>query len=100
MYAQAPRVVVSLIDADDSVRLDIIDDGAGFDASEWDHRASEEGASSYGLRFMRARLRELGGGLDVESAPGEGTAVSAHLPIYLGPDASSGQTHRANEETL
>ena len=100
VHAQASRVVVSLIDADDSVRLDIIDDGAGFDASEWDHRASEEGASSYGLRFMRARLRELGGGLDVESAPGEGTAVTAHLPIYLGPDASSGQTHRANEETL
>lgn len=43
VHAQASRVVVSLIDADDSVRLDIIDDGVGFDASEWDHRASEEG---------------------------------------------------------
>ena len=31
---------------------------------------------------MRARLRELGGGLDIESTPGEGTAISAHLPIH------------------
>jgi len=30
---------------------------------------------------MRSRLRDLGGGLDVESTPGEGTALSARLPI-------------------
>jgi signal transduction histidine kinase len=30
---------------------------------------------------MRARLRELGGDLDVESAPGEGAALSASVPI-------------------
>ena len=33
---------------------------------------------------MRARLRELGGGLDIESTPGEGTALSIHLPIRPG----------------
>jgi len=100
LHAQATRVVVSLIDADDSVRLDIIDDGAGFDVTEWEHRAAEEGSSSYGLRFMRARLRELGGGLDIESAPGEGTAVSAHLPIYRSQEAPTGQTGPSSEETL
>ena len=30
---------------------------------------------------MTERLRELGGGLDVESAPGDGTALSAHVPL-------------------
>lgn len=79
LHAAASRVVVSLIDADDAVRLDVIDDGAGFDLTAWE--AGQGSGSSYGLRFMRARLRELGGGLDVESAPGEGTAVSAHVPI-------------------
>ncbi|MDN5559306.1 MAG: sensor histidine kinase, partial [Ruaniaceae bacterium] len=82
LHAQATRVVVSLIDADDSVRLDIIDDGVGFDLNAWERSAR---TSSYGLRFMRARLRELGGGLDVESTPGEGTAISVHLPIHLDP---------------
>lgn len=80
LHARASRVVMSLIDAEDTVRLDIIDDGIGFEVDTWE--GTVEAASSYGLRFMRARLRELGGGLDIESAPGEGTAVSAHLPIH------------------
>jgi signal transduction histidine kinase len=33
---------------------------------------------------MRDRLRELGGGLDVESAPGAGAALSASVPIVAG----------------
>lgn len=83
LHAAAGRVVMSLIDDDLAVRLDIIDDGAGFDVEAWEADAGT-GSSSYGLRFMRSRLRELGGGLGVESAPGEGTAISVHLPI--GPD--------------
>ncbi|SJN37971.1 putative two component system histidine kinase [Microbacterium esteraromaticum] len=81
LHAQASRVVMSLIDAEDTVRLDIIDDGSGFDLAAWEQQ-SDTGSSSYGLRFMSARLRELGGGLDVESTPGEGTAISVHLPIH------------------
>ncbi|MGO1267354.1 MAG: sensor histidine kinase, partial [Microbacterium gubbeenense] len=83
LHAQATRVVMSLIDAEDSVRLDITDDGVGFDMAEWE-RAPDAASASYGLRFMRSRLRELGGGLDIESAPGEGTAVSVHLPLHHG----------------
>ena len=79
LHARASRVVMSLIDADDTVRLDILDDGTGFDQPAWE--GGTEAGSSYGLRFMRARLRELGGGLDIESTPGEGTALSIHLPI-------------------
>ena len=83
LHARASRVVMSLIDADDTVRLDVIDDGTGFDQPAWEQDA--DAGSSYGLRFMRARLRELGGGLDIESTPGEGTALSIHLPIRPGP---------------
>lgn len=83
LHSKATRVVASLIDAEDSVRLDITDDGVGFDMSAWE-RTPDAASASYGLRFMRSRLRELGGGLDIESAPGEGTAVSVHLPIHLG----------------
>ncbi|AZN29804.1 sensor histidine kinase [Flaviflexus salsibiostraticola] len=85
LHADAERVVVSLIDAEDSVRLDIIDDGSGFDVDAWEQ---DPAASSYGLRFMRARLRELGGGLDIESAPGEGTAISVHLPLRVDPTSA------------
>ncbi|WP_229116497.1 sensor histidine kinase [Parenemella sanctibonifatiensis] len=84
LHARADRVVLSLIDAEDSVRLDITDDGIGFDVAAWEQRGSTSG--SFGLRFMRSRLRELGGGLDIESTPGEGTALSIHLPIRAGHD--------------
>ncbi|MCA1307239.1 sensor histidine kinase [Microbacterium esteraromaticum] len=95
LHSHATRVVMSLIDAEDAVRLDIIDDGTGFDLVAWEADA-DAGASSYGLRFMRARLRELGGGLDIESTPGEGTAISAHLPV-----STSTRHHesRSQEET-
>ena len=98
LHAAATRVVLSLIDSGGSVRLDIIDDGRGFDLSAWE-RAAEDGSASrnYGLRFMRSRLRELGGGLDVESAPGEGTAVSIHLPIHRSPVGRSGAAPIAEE---
>lgn len=82
LHAGATRAVMSLIDDGPRVRLDVIDDGAGFDVGAWESRSEPEpDASGYGLRFMRARLRELGGGLDIESTLGEGTAISAHLPI-------------------
>ncbi len=77
-HSGAARVVVTLADADDAVRLDIVDDGRGFDPAGLDAPGLGGG---YGLRAMRARLRELGGGLDVESAPGDGTALSAHVPL-------------------
>ena len=94
LHAQATRVVLSLIADDATARLDLIDDGVGFDVAAWE--SGDQGRSTtsgYGLRFMRTRLRELGGGLDIESAPGEGTALSAHLPIAPAP------TRRAAQET-
>lgn len=88
LHAQAERVVVSLVDAVDAVRLDIVDDGIGFDAASWETLSADPAPSlgsaaggGYGLRAMRERLRELGGSLDVESAPGAGAALSASVPI-------------------
>ncbi|HLS01630.1 MAG TPA: sensor histidine kinase, partial [Beutenbergiaceae bacterium] len=71
-HANATRVTVTLTRVGDSIRLDVRDDGIGFDP---------ESGQGYGLRFMRERLTDLGGGLDVESAPNAGTALSAHVPI-------------------
>ncbi|MDN5716703.1 MAG: sensor histidine kinase [Janibacter sp.] len=81
-HADAQQVVVSLDETQDSVRVDVVDDGRGFDADLW--AATTPGSprdGGYGLRATRARLRELGGGLAIESAPGEGTALSAWIPL-------------------
>lgn len=79
-HAGASRVVVTLADEGDAVRLDVVDDGVGFDPAAVASRGSSP-SGGYGLPSTRARLRELGGGLDVESAPGEGVALSAHVPL-------------------
>lgn len=80
LHSSATQVVVNLADAEDSVRLDIVDDGSGFDADSW-ARSEGSAGSGYGLHSMRSRLRELGGGLDIESSVGQGTALSAHVPL-------------------
>lgn len=85
VHASASRVMVSLVDDNNNIRLDIIDDGAGFDVAAWNRDAGVGPSASYGLRFMRARLHELGGNLEVESTPGEGTAISVSLPARTGP---------------
>jgi signal transduction histidine kinase len=71
-HASAHRATVRLSYGQASVRLEVADDGAGFDP------AAVNGG--YGLRGMRSRVGEAGGRLDVRSAPGRGTSVSIEVP--------------------
>ena len=80
-HSAASRVVVTLSGLEDRVLLEVVDDGKGFDPPAVAERAGAYSHGGYGLPSTRARLRELGGDLAIESAPGEGTALSAHLPI-------------------
>lgn len=80
-HSGAGRVVVTLSGAEDEVRLDVVDDGVGFDPARATEPLGDVSRGGYGFFSTRARLAELGGGLAIESAPGEGTAVSAHLPV-------------------
>ena len=76
-HAGASRAVVTLTLMGDRAVLDVIDDGAGFDPAT----AAPGAGRGFGLAAARARAEELGGGLTVESAPGEGTGVSAAIPL-------------------
>jgi signal transduction histidine kinase len=88
LHANATRIVVNLVDAEDSVRLDIVDDGRGFNVESWGRKPEGATSTGYGLHSMRSRLRELGGGLDVESTEGAGTALSAYVPLGPPPVSS------------
>ena len=77
-HSKATHVQVTLARSDDEIRLDV-DDGVGFDTQAVPALPTLDGG--YGLRAMRERLAELGGGLDVESEPGGGTALSVHIPV-------------------
>ncbi|GLZ79886.1 two-component sensor histidine kinase [Actinorhabdospora filicis] len=79
-HSRAARAVVTLARIGDRVNLDVHDDGAGFDP---DAPVTVPGRG-YGLAAMRERAAALDGYLAVETAPGEGTAVSVSVPVKAG----------------
>lgn len=87
-HSRADRVVVTLACQDDVVRLDIVDDGVGFDVAKWE-ASTPTAEAGYGLGFIRSRLVQLGGGIDIVSSPGEGTTLSAHVPLRLSGEAGN-----------
>jgi signal transduction histidine kinase len=68
------RVIVST--SDEIVTIEVSDAGPGFDAHQ-----SLESDEHLGLVGMRERVESLGGTIVIESAPGSGTTVIAHLPL-------------------
>jgi signal transduction histidine kinase len=74
-HAQAQRVGVTLNRDGTHVRLQIVDDGQGFDIH------LPRSGRHVGLWSMRERVEQLGGQFEVRSAPGQGTAVSAVVPL-------------------
>ncbi|MFH8568716.1 sensor histidine kinase [Streptomyces sp. NPDC017993] len=86
-HAFATSVALTLSYLGDQVVLDIADDGHGFDPADASGRAgpaqppAATPVRGHGLPAMRARMRQLGGTLTIESAPGEGTVLSAAVPL-------------------
>ncbi|MFF8932109.1 sensor histidine kinase [Streptomyces longwoodensis] len=78
-HAGATTAVLTLTLLEDQVVLDVTDDGHGFDPAA--PATASAGTRGHGLPAMRARLGGLGGTLTVESAPGEGTVLSAAVPL-------------------
>ncbi|MFF9134486.1 sensor histidine kinase [Streptomyces sp. NPDC014806] len=79
-HAGAATATLTLTCLDDQIVLDVADDGRGFDAAASARRPAGS-VRGHGLPAIRARLRQLGGTLTIESAPGEGTVLSAAIPL-------------------
>jgi signal transduction histidine kinase len=72
-YANASCAVIRLGTGDRMLRFEVEDDGAGFDAA-----TAPRGS---GLQGMSDRLEALGGNIEIESAPGQGTSVIGRVPV-------------------
>jgi len=83
-HAKATRAEVVLEKQRDRLVLLIRDNGRGFD------QAVPSLSKSLGLLGMRERAAILGGRVDISSAPGKGTTVSAWIPLQ--PPGDSGAT--------
>jgi signal transduction histidine kinase len=64
---------VSLTQRDGHAELAVADAGRGFDPA-----AAQAGS---GLAHIRDRVAELGGTVDIDSAPGRGTTITVRVPV-------------------
>ena len=76
-HAEATRVAVEFSVDESSLRVDIADDGRGFDPAEVAHGLGH----GFGLQTMGERAESLGGRLEVSAAPQGGTRVTVTLPL-------------------
>ena len=72
-HAAATRTTVTLANSGGALVLEVHDDGVGF--------AGAGDAEGSGLQYMADRMAALGGRLEVEGRPGEGTWVTATVPV-------------------
>jgi signal transduction histidine kinase len=72
-YAEANSATVTLGERDGAVTFEVRDDGSGFDAATVSRGA--------GLTGIADRLDTVGGTVEVESAPGQGTCITGTVPI-------------------
>ena len=78
-HSGASRVRVTLTHEPEEIRLDVVDNGVGFDVAA--QAGKPAGLGHLGLDAMRSRAAELGGELTIESAPGGPTAISVAVPV-------------------
>jgi signal transduction histidine kinase len=100
-HAGVDSARIRLTDSADQVQITIEDDGTGFDVARLD--AADDPLNHTGLLRIRERLQPLGGSLDIESSPGNGTKVTVRIPT-LSPGAaeaveSERETHAVTEAT-
>jgi signal transduction histidine kinase len=71
-YSGAIKAEVRLAQTNGELRLEVTDDGSGFDTVEMSYGT--------GLQGMADRLDAIGGTLRVASTPGEGTTIHGRIP--------------------
>lgn len=75
-HAGATTLDISLIKDKDGISGTIEDNGKGFDTTD------KEKFEGIGLKNITTRIEYLKGTVDFDSAPGRGTVVALHVPLY------------------
>lgn len=78
-HAEANNVVLSLEFSDAAIRIDVEDDGKGFDVGAVGVRTDQ--IQGVGLLGMKERVMLLGGKFDIQSQPGSGTHITVQVAL-------------------
>ncbi|RTE11306.1 sensor histidine kinase [Paenibacillus whitsoniae] len=76
-HSKANKLEVKLLHRSDGIRLVIRDDGVGFELDA-------KKLTSYGIVSMKERVNEIGGSVDIITAPDRGTRIEIRVPILAG----------------
>lgn len=71
-HSEATEVDVALRGNDRVIELEVTDNGVGFDLG---CGAEREAAGHFGLRGLQERARQVGGAVQIDSTPGQGTEI-------------------------
>jgi len=74
-HARASSVTIRLSLRDGEIRLQVRDNGCGFDAT------TPRAANTFGLSGLRERTQQLSGRITIDSAPGLGTTIDVAIPL-------------------
>ncbi len=86
-HANAERITVRVHCTPEGVTLAIEDDGQGFERAERPDALTRRG--HFGLVGLWERVRQMGGSLQIDTAPGAGTRLSVQLPDRPQEDAGN-----------
>jgi len=89
-HAGAAHVEVIVAADEEEVRVEIIDDGHGFDPLALDRT----GWPRLGVQTMRERAQAIGGAFEVVSAPGEGARIAVSAPVSIGREVVDARASR------
>lgn len=76
-HAESESVTVQIGEEEGMLRIAVVDRGTGFDTSR------DAGEDHLGMTLMRERAEGVGGSIELDSRPGEGTRVQALLPAGI-----------------
>jgi signal transduction histidine kinase len=74
-HARAKEVQITIRYDEGAVSMEISDDGVGFD------RELSNQSAGFGLQGINERVQQLGGSLEIDSAPLKGTRLRVRIPI-------------------
>lgn len=78
-YAQASHVILEVEFGEEEARLQLRDDGLGFDPAELDEPESPQ-QQSFGLQGIKERVELLRGQMALQSKPQQGTEITVLVP--------------------